>query len=193
MWSSTLFFRAGLALLSFSLTIHSTTALADTWSIDTDCNKNGNGGGNFTDSLGAVWEVKCAMSLSGYSFWDDGSNTQGVYACFKACDNRPQCTGFVYIGNEGVGVGSTGVTGQHFVVLPSQNQHITNLPAGPTTGGGRCHFRTDSGRFIARTDTKQYAAARLISPPGTTSPPGTVQRLVRATNPQNKMFMLTCT
>jgi hypothetical protein len=73
------------------------------------------------------------------------------------------------------------------------NQHITNLSAGATTGSGRCFFRTESGDFIDRTDTRQYAAARLISPPGTTSPPGTVLRLVRATNPQNKMSILTCT
>jgi hypothetical protein len=123
MWSSTLFFRAGLALLSFSLTIHSTTALADTWSIEPNCNEKGKGGGIFTDSLGAVWEVQCAKGLSGYSFWDDGTKGQGVYACFKACDNRPQCTGFVYVGNAGNGVGDTGVTGQQLSYFPAKSTH----------------------------------------------------------------------
>lgn len=62
MWSSTLFFRAGLALLSLILTLHSATA-QDTWSIDSNCNARGNNGGRFTDSLGAVWEVRCARIL----------------------------------------------------------------------------------------------------------------------------------
>ena len=99
MWSSTLFFRAGLALLSLSLTLLSATA-QDTWSINTNCNYNGNGGGRFTDSLGAVWEVKCAQDLSETSYQDLGAGGQGIYACFKACDNKPQCTSFVYRGSD---------------------------------------------------------------------------------------------
>jgi hypothetical protein len=128
MWSSTLFFRAGLALLSFSLTIQSTTAAADTWSIDTNCNKNGTNGGIFTDSLGAVWEVKCAQDLSEPSYQDQGVSDQGIYACFKACDNKPQCTGFVYRGSD-----TNPVPSQWLLYSPSVT--ITSLtclqPLGP--------------------------------------------------------------
>jgi hypothetical protein len=92
------------------VTILSATA-QDTWSITPDCNANGNGGGRFTDSLGAIWEVRCATDLTGYSPSDDGTFGQGVYACFKACDTRAQCSGFVYVGNTGNGVNNTGVTG----------------------------------------------------------------------------------
>lgn len=99
---STLFWRAGLALLSLSLTIHSATAQADTWSISTNCNVNETapGGGRFTDSLGAVWEVRCAQDLSEPAYEDQEVAGQGIYACFKACDNKPQCTGFVYRGSD---------------------------------------------------------------------------------------------
>jgi hypothetical protein len=97
MRSSTLFRRAGLALVSLGLFIHSATA--QDWSITSNCNSTGNGGGRFTDSLGAIWEVKCASELTGYSFMDQATQGQGIYGCFKDCDNRPQCTGFSFAGS----------------------------------------------------------------------------------------------
>jgi hypothetical protein len=115
MRSSTLFRRAGLALVSLGLIIHSAIAQAPQapqtpWSITPNCNATGTPGGRFTDSLGAVWEVLCTAGLSGYSFMDQGTNGQGIYGCFKDCDNRSQCTGFVFVGDPNRGTGGT--TGQ---------------------------------------------------------------------------------
>jgi hypothetical protein len=109
MRSSTLFRRAGLALVSLGLIIHSATA-QDTWSITPNCNATGRGGGTFTDSLGATWEVKCFADLDGYTFHNEKTQSQGIYGCFKDCDNRPLCTGFVFVGEPNGNTGGT--TGQ---------------------------------------------------------------------------------
>jgi len=58
-------------------------------------------------------------------------------------------------------------------VFNNCGKHVANLSIGPKTGTGRCFFRTSTGNYIAPTDPRQYAAARLISN-------GTVQRPVRA-------------
>jgi hypothetical protein len=102
--------RSCLGLIIHSAIAQAPQAPQTPWSITPNCNATGTPGGRFTDSLGAVWGVLCAADLSGYSFHDQGTNGQGIYGCFKDCDNRPQCTGFVFVGNPDGGNGGT--TGQ---------------------------------------------------------------------------------
>jgi hypothetical protein len=69
------------------------------------------------------------------------------------------------------------------VVFTQCSKNTANPSTGPKTGAGRCYFRTTPGNYIAPTDARQYAAARLISQ-------GTVQRPVRAPNQQDVTHML---
>lgn len=78
-----------------------TATPVDAWTIGAPSCAAGNPnptGGAYTDKYGAVWDVRCGMDLTTASYNDDGTNGQGFYACAKACDNRPECNSFVYIG-----------------------------------------------------------------------------------------------
>lgn len=64
------------------------------WSPAASCGS----GGQYTDPYGAVWNVNCGQDNTG-AVYDQGATTgQGIYACFKACDERPTCTGFSFAG-----------------------------------------------------------------------------------------------
>lgn len=57
-------------------------------------------GGTYTDNFGALWNVECAQDNTG-AVYDpaEGTNGQGMYACFRGCNSRPGCTAFSYIGS----------------------------------------------------------------------------------------------
>lgn len=56
-------------------------------------------GGQYTDKYGAIWSVNCGQDNTGTTYDQAATNGQGVYACFKACDERPTCTGFSFAGS----------------------------------------------------------------------------------------------
>jgi hypothetical protein len=56
-------------------------------------------GGRYTDRFGALWEVRCRNNLDVPSSEDTGQTSQGIFGCWKGCNNRPGCSSFVYDGN----------------------------------------------------------------------------------------------
>ncbi|KAM0722668.1 hypothetical protein Q7P37_002109 [Cladosporium fusiforme] len=98
-------------------------------------------GGAYTDGYGAIWDVRCGNSLTKAEFEKAGTYGQGIYACAKGCDSRPECNSFVYAGTV----------------------------SGATTGSGLCYYRDgDPGNFVPITGNDPdgrawYAAAKLVS------------------------------
>jgi hypothetical protein len=76
------------------------TAPATLWSPNKVCANGGSdtAGGKYLDRFGAVWEVRCQSGFDVVSSEDVGTNSQGIYSCWKGCNNRPECSSFVYDG-----------------------------------------------------------------------------------------------
>lgn len=105
--------------------------------------------GTYVDKYGASYTVQCAQDSTGFVYDMNGpTNGQGVYACFKGCDQRPGCTAFAYIGTV------TSKLSQIFVPT-------TDSSSGPTAGSGRCYYKFTYGYYY--TNSTVYAAANLIS------------------------------
>lgn len=55
--------------------------------------------GYFDDFYGARYAVRCAQDSDGFVYNGAISNNgRGIEACFRGCDNRPNCRGFYYLG-----------------------------------------------------------------------------------------------
>jgi hypothetical protein len=87
---------------SSSIAASSPTLVAPTtpWSPAASCSAGGSdpAGGRYTDRFGAVWEVRCANSLDSTPYYSSGTSGQGIYGCWKGCNNRPGCVSFHYEG-----------------------------------------------------------------------------------------------
>lgn len=58
--------------------------------------------GSFSDAYSAVWNVQCGQDSTGIVYdGTEGTNGQGVTACFRGCDKRPGCTAFSFIETAG--------------------------------------------------------------------------------------------
>jgi len=80
-------------------------------------------GGVYQDYWGGYWEVACDQYFSGTTYYDgspfyEGTNTQGMIACFNGCAKRPGCSAFAFYG--------------------SQTSSSVAPTATSWTGGGRC-------------------------------------------------------
>lgn len=73
------------------------------WSPNVQCSAGGTdpAGGRYTDRFGALWEVRCQNQLDVVSSEDTGTTGQGIYGCWKGCNNRPGCSSFVFDGTVG--------------------------------------------------------------------------------------------
>ncbi|KAK6442114.1 glycoside hydrolase 15 protein [Oleoguttula sp. CCFEE 5521] len=126
MRSSSFVLRAALAALSIPGDIRVALAQSPTpaqsWAPAATCSNGGPNptGGAYTDKFGANYSVSCGQDLTGMTFASAGVTGQGIYGCFKGCDNRPTCSAFGYNGT---------VTG-------------------PTSGTGTCYYRAVAGNYI---------------------------------------------
>lgn len=114
--------------ISRSLAASTTYVPTNTWTIPAGSCSAGMGpaaatataggtGGVFQDKFGGYWETECDYVYAGSTLYDgtyEGTNGQGIYACYNGCANRPGCTGFSFYGTT----------------------------TGPATGGGRCLYET---------------------------------------------------
>lgn len=99
MRSSTLFWRAGLALLSVTHHCIAPVSAQTAWTPEANCNANGNNGGRYTDTfLDSEYDVTCGQNFNTLEYDDEGTRSQGIYACFRGCNERPACVGFVFVG-----------------------------------------------------------------------------------------------
>lgn len=76
------------------------SAPATAWAPAANCAAGGTdvAGGRYTDRFNAGWEVLCAAGFSGTSFETADSGGQGIYRCWKGCNNRPGCVAFTFAG-----------------------------------------------------------------------------------------------
>jgi len=96
-----------MAALALSAVVVRAQNPAQTWSAGQATCSNGLAnpaaqppGGTFIDQFGANYSVECAQDSTGFVYdANQGTNGQGVYACFQGCDKRPGCVGFYYQGS----------------------------------------------------------------------------------------------
>nr|OQO20802.1 hypothetical protein B0A51_15352 [Rachicladosporium sp. CCFEE 5018] len=139
MRSSSFVLRAALAALSVHngvrVALAQSPTPAQSWAPAATCSNGGPNptGGAHTDHFGANYSVSCGQDLDGYVYASAGVSGQGIYGCFKGCDNRPRCNSFNYNGTQ----------------------------TGPLAGTGTCYYRYQAGNYF--TAAGAYAAANLIS------------------------------
>jgi len=72
------------------------------WSPNAACSSGGSSsaaaGGRYTDRFGAVWELRCQSGLDVIPSEITLQSDQGIYGCWKGCNNRPGCSSFIYDG-----------------------------------------------------------------------------------------------
>ena len=70
------------------------------WVPNSDCTKGGSdsAGGTYTDRFGARWELRCQSGLDVIASEVTLQSDQGIYGCWKGCNNRPGCSSFAYAG-----------------------------------------------------------------------------------------------
>lgn len=93
------------------------------WSPSVSCSNGGPdpAGGRYTDRFGALWEVRCQNQLDIVSSENTGTSGQGIYACWKGCNNRPGCSSFVFDGTVGNSTSCTCWNLLHFSVIDADN------------------------------------------------------------------------
>ena len=70
------------------------------WTPNAQCSQGGSdaAGGRYTDRFGALWEVRCQNQLDAVAPERGGTSLQGIYGCWKGCNNRPGCSSFSFNG-----------------------------------------------------------------------------------------------
>jgi hypothetical protein len=93
------------------------------WSPNVTCSNGGSdpAGGRYTDRFGALWEVRCQNQLDIVSSEDTGTTGQGIYACWKGCNNRPGCSSFVFDGTVGNATSCMCYNPPHFSDIVADN------------------------------------------------------------------------
>jgi hypothetical protein len=92
-----------LASSSTSAAANPTATLAapiTSWTPNAQCSQGGSNaaGGRYTDRFGALWEVRCQNQLNVDASERGGTSLQGIYGCWKGCNNRPGCASFSFNG-----------------------------------------------------------------------------------------------
>jgi len=170
--SSAFFLRAGLALVSFTNTIHQASAQDTTSSSSSstaqtatpigtwrprptcinggDASYNGGyGGGGYTDKFGGLWDARCSYTLpQGVALTvgqTGGTNGQGWYGCAKGCAKRPTCTAFQFNANYASGT-------------------VPRSSFSDTVGAGTCLYFSAAGQYTLGdpASTNLYGATHLI-------------------------------
>jgi hypothetical protein len=89
------------------------------WIPNADCTKGGSNstGGRYTDRFGAVWELRCQSGLDVIASEVTLQSNQGIYGCWKGCNNRPGCSSFAYAGE----INSSMCRDHHYLAVINAN------------------------------------------------------------------------